>query len=60
MIVKFIFEKRDLWIGIFWDYKPEWDEKRFLGKYLHIWICLIPCFPIHIILNKKSPKKPYL
>lgn len=29
----------DAWIGVFWQRK--------LG-YLHVYICIVPCFPIHI------------
>ena len=38
---------QDFWIGLFWQTKA--------GK-LHIYVCLIPCFPIHIALdrNKKN------
>lgn len=35
------FEKHDLWIGLYWRY----DEQYRLG---HIYICLLPCLPIHI------------
>jgi hypothetical protein len=40
------FKLPDLWIGVFW--------KR-AENILHIWICLCPCFPIHIQIpcNKK-------
>lgn len=34
------FKLADCWVGVFWQRKA--DE-------LHIWICLIPCFPIHLI-----------
>lgn len=35
MNIKLEFKKQDAWIGAYWDK----DD---------IWICLIPCFPIHI------------
>lgn len=38
------FKKQDCWIGIFWNNDSQ--------KETHIWICLIPCFPIHIIKAK--------
>lgn len=37
------FKLVDLWIGLFWKCQEQ-D--------LHIWICLLPTLPIHIILNK--------
>ena len=33
------FKKEDCWIGIYW--------RRKINS-LNIWICIIPCFPIHI------------
>jgi hypothetical protein len=49
MEIKIEFKLEDFWIGAFWKREPRWDELRFLGKDLHIWICIIPCLPIHII-----------
>ena len=49
MEIKIEFKLEDFWIGVFWKREPRWDELRFLGKDLHIWICIIPCLPIHII-----------
>jgi len=33
--LEWVFKLEDLWFGVFW--KPG-----------HVWICIIPCFPIHI------------
>lgn len=39
------FEPRDLWVGVYWDREqvpgPHYDIT-------HVYICLIPCFPIHL------------
>lgn len=46
MTIKFEFEPRDLWIGVYWD-----THYQCVGEVcgiINIWICLIPCFPIHI------------
>jgi hypothetical protein len=44
------FKKEDCWCGVFWSRKSErpeyWEGKRF-RRTLHVWVCLIPCFPIH-------------
>lgn len=37
--VQLQFEVRDLWIGVFW---------RKTEIALHIYICIVPLFPIHI------------
>lgn len=41
--VRLEFKLADMWVGVFWD-------KR--GTALHIWLCIIPCFPIHITRTK--------
>ena len=42
MKIRIEFKKEDLWVGVFYK-KPHryWDD-------WHVWICLLPCFPIHI------------
>jgi len=37
--IRFEFKLQDFWIGLFW---------KKLENQTDIWICLIPCFPIHI------------
>jgi hypothetical protein len=34
------FELRDLWIGCFWDRRPEG---------LHVFVCLVPCLVFHAV-----------
>lgn len=46
--MKIRFEPRDLWIGIYWTIN---NLNCSDGKYLYIYICIIPCFPI--IFGKK-------
>ena len=41
MKISLEFKLEDLWVGIYWRR----DKHYWLN---HIWICLIPCFPIHI------------
>ena len=59
----------DLWIGVFYKKLPIYDvstpeglryftDKQFNKvpvkySYLHIWICVIPCLPVHIIRKIK-------
>ncbi len=35
----------DCWIGAFWKREP--------GGF-HLWICLIPCIPLHIQIDSQS------
>jgi len=59
------FKIQDLWIGVFWDKSAEVVPQ---GKptfalpvcdRLDIWICLIPCLPIHLcrISNPSTEEK---
>lgn len=47
--IKWFFEIRDLWIGIYWTPNYPWID---------IYICLMPCIPLRIsILAKDASKK---
>lgn len=55
MRAKFEFKLEDLWIGAYW-------ERKWLATMPHtterwdVWICFIPCFPLHIVLTKELVK----
>jgi hypothetical protein len=40
----------DLWVGIFFKVDYPYYESDHVGKCIHIWICFIPCFPLHLML----------
>lgn len=37
------FKLADLWIGLFWKRQ---------AQTLHLWICLLPTLPLHIVIRK--------
>ena len=39
MTIRLEFKLEDLWIGAYWNRE---------GYYINIWVCLVPCLPIHI------------
>lgn len=43
--VRFYWEPRDIWIGLFWDTR---------GFDIIFWICLIPCFPLQFVWSTKE------
>ncbi len=43
MKVSLEWKLQDLWIGAYWD------NRTYI---FHLWICIIPCVPIHIELFK--------
>ena len=38
-----IFEKRDLWVGCYWDYQRRGRMWR-----LTVYLCLVPCLPLRL------------
>ena len=34
------FKLADFWIGAFWEQR---------GNVVNLWICILPCFPLHIV-----------
>ncbi len=44
------FKKQDAWVGAFWKRTPfdreGWDA-------WDVWVCLIPCFPVHVWWYRK-------
>lgn len=49
MRVTLEFKLEDCWIGVFWRRRRTWEECMGGGS-MDIWLCLLPCFPIHIVL----------
>ena len=51
------YKSQDKWIGIYHEnvYGSYLNTrtKEKIGEELHIWICLIPCFPVYIIKGLK-------
>lgn len=43
------FKLADMWIGVYWTKDPNPTFKWF-----HIWVCIFPCFPIHIEIAQKG------
>jgi hypothetical protein len=39
--VRWLFEPRDCWIGVFWN--QSWDKDEYFTL---VYICLLPCLPI--------------
>lgn len=50
MDIEFGFQPRDIWIGLLW-----WIERLEPLRWLHIDVCLLPMFPLHLTIDI-SPK----
>lgn len=53
--MKIIFEPRDLWIGVFWKLGARVTTLETDRQGYHIYLCLIPCFPIVFTLWMNIP-----
>lgn len=67
MKIRVEFKPQDLWIGAFWKSEPLGDmyvspgareslravQRRY--RFVDLWICMIPCIPIHISWIWKKP-----
>jgi hypothetical protein len=42
---------KDCWVGTYWERKQARYRtgKGMVTAELHVWICLVPCFPLHVI-----------
>lgn len=46
----------ELWVGVFWQEKPAGYHLLGVGhieRELHVYVCLLPCVPIHLIIPRK-------
>lgn len=41
--IRLEFKVQDLWVGAYWNV-----ERYGSAAVLHVWVCLLPCLPIHI------------
>jgi len=49
-------EKRDIWIGVYWTWKQtSYPISGIVFRELHIYVCLLPCLPLHVIWGQVKP-----
>ena len=57
------FKPQFFWFGVFPERKPDAGSslyalsRQLYKEELHIWICLLPCLPVHIVYRLKYRKK---
>lgn len=44
------FKLQDFWVGAYWKKETYSHPKKRNMTRLDVWVCLIPCLPIHIII----------
>ena len=45
-------EPRDCWVGVYWRTTQLSYNRLKVGVVLEIWICFLPCLPIHLSFLK--------
>lgn len=48
-LIRFEFKLADMWVGAFWR-----KEANYWVTVYDVWVCLIPCVPLHITLRKDN------
>ncbi len=51
-MLRFEAKRQDCWVGVYWKTSTQAGAAE---RRLDIWICLLPCLPIHVI--RWSPRK---
>jgi hypothetical protein len=47
--VAWLFEPRDIWIGVYWN-----SERHGGWRELTVWVCLLPMLPIRVLFWKRD------
>ncbi len=57
LTVRWLFERRDLWVGVYWDTEwfTEWAEGVEECDRLHLYVCIVPLLPIHFQITFDMP-----
>ena len=50
--IRAVFNPRDLWVGVYWNYDRDGQSKRFIMR-----VCLVPFFPVVISRLDKAPSE---
>lgn len=54
-----LLELRDLWLGVYWDYRPPQmgPAGRLKNHSVTIYLCLVPCLPLRLSLVFSKPEQ---
>lgn len=48
--IEFLWEPRDLWVGLYWDVIKETDDDYLVYSDTHLYFCLIPTLVLHVVI----------
>jgi hypothetical protein len=49
--IRFEWKLADMWIGVFWKTTTIRDDDGEKPMWLDIWVCFLPCVPLHILIQ---------
>ena len=55
-LIRFERKLQDCWVGVFWRHgyaKTHYGTWQLFRT--DIWICVVPCFPLHVIVLHENP-----
>jgi len=55
--IRFEFKLPDFWVGLFWKTTNCETDEGPKPLFTDFWICIIPCFPLHITIMRKAEIK---
>ena len=51
------FTLQDMWLGVFWCWKTAYQGTAGIKvRELHVYVCILPCVPIHVIVTTDAKR----
>jgi len=49
----------DCWVGCYWTWKTGvyGDPEPMITRELHMYLCIVPCLPLHVVLGRLARKE---
>ena len=65
MKIRVEFKLEDFWIGVYWRQTPQTsydyfnETEHLIGWQYDVWVCLLPCLPVHITWERVIRKNTH-
>jgi hypothetical protein len=44
-----------MWVGVYWHWPRSWRASLAYLDVLHVYVCLLPCLPLHVTVLERWP-----